>query len=158
LENDDEMRQRYFTIVRGGSSEGIVQAQYYPPESALPVGFIPSDAYVEAVRDKVHDPKKGGTIIPVCDESCPKWDAARHIGGLKRNLITVPQGEEDLQKWIMEGDKRYKELVARSGKVADWDHRQRWRSRQQELRSERNSPNAPQGPSLERFLSKSKAE
>jgi hypothetical protein len=152
LEDDDEMRQKYFTTVRGRSSEGIVQAEYYPRESALLVGFIPSDAYVEAIRDKVHSRKIGGTIIPVSDPSCPKWDAARHVDGLKHNVITVPQTEEDLQKWIMEGDKKYQELLAYSGQAATWDHWQHWRNRSSEFKS----PLRSEDPSLARFLSKPK--
>lgn len=145
------MREKYFT-----NEKAQFHYTYYPPEYAIPVGFLPTDDYVRAVREKAHKPRVGGTIIPVSDPSCEEWDAARHISALKRNVITAPQSEEALQIWIMEGDKRYQELLALSGKAAAWAHWQAFRSRSEETRSRRKQWRSDKGPTLERFIHKRK--
>ena len=50
--------------------------------------------------------------IPVQDQDCPIWDAAAHIHGLKRDVITVPRTVEALQRWIEEGSESEHEWLA----------------------------------------------
>jgi hypothetical protein len=83
LEDDEERRKRYFIKTKRKTS--IVEGRY--------------------------DPNSGMTI-PIQDRHCPIWDAAAHIYGLKRNVITVPRTVEALKSWIKDGTREQQEWFA----------------------------------------------
>ncbi len=145
---DPETRQKYFK--EDAQSDALYE--YYPPEYAIKKPFLPNDNYVQAVRDKYHNPRVGGTIIPVCDPQCEKWDAARHIKYLKRSVIMAPRDGEELQIFLMERDKKYHKRLAIIGKPADL---QNWHEfkRRKEAKS-RKSKN--RSPTLDKFFKKTR--
>jgi hypothetical protein len=44
-------------------------------------------------------------------------------------VITAPQSEEAIQKWVMAGDKQYQKYLTFVGKTADWSGFIDWKER-----------------------------
>jgi hypothetical protein len=88
LEGNDETQRRYFQNT-------------FSKEMVFGDDF--SDGEVDA---------DGNMTIPVQDRHCPVWDAATHIYGLKRDVITVPRSLDGLRAWMAEGNKQQKKWFA----------------------------------------------
>jgi hypothetical protein len=132
LSSDNERRQRYF-----GTSEPSYHWEIYHPyafatkkknekgeliyltkKHVLSSGDY-SDDLKDAIRDNAFKLNTTAAVMFVMDSTCEKTDAARHVGGLKRNMIAVPPTLEALQAWAMARDKRYQKRLRVVNKQAD---------------------------------------
>jgi hypothetical protein len=131
----EECRQKYF-----GEAEPAYHYEIYHPHSfatkkksemgeliyltkthVLSSGDY-SDDLKDAIRDNVFKLNTNAAVMFVMDPICDKTDAARHIGGLKRGMITIPKNLEELRAWAMVRDKRYQKRVRLLNKEPNLDN------------------------------------
>ena len=94
LKADPELRVRYFD-----DPAATITLEYYDPKQVWPPEFSPSLHYLELRADGVLRPASGGIVIPTCDYAADKTDAARHVPGLKKGVIVLPNEMADLLSW-----------------------------------------------------------
>jgi hypothetical protein len=112
LKSDPELRVRYFE-----DSTATITLEYYDPEKVWPSGFTPSLHYMESRADRVIRASSGGVVIPTCDYTADKTDAARHVPGLKKGVIVLPNNLADLSSWYGDFcDSRGRALRAKPGR------------------------------------------
>ena len=94
LKADPELRVRYFD-----DPAATVTLEYYDPEKVWPPGFTPSSHYMESKADGAIRAASGGVVIPTSDYTADKTDAARHVAGLRKGMIVLPNNMVDLSSW-----------------------------------------------------------
>ena len=142
--DDSEAHQQYFGDANAGWHVECHPPLFGPKDKFGKPTFLPakqilssnqySDDLKEAIRDKAFDRRTGGYVICVTDPECEKWDAARHISGLKRNAITVPRTHEALKAWVLGADERYQKVLQQTGKDADYEAWYEWKRRVEDAR------------------------
>jgi hypothetical protein len=163
LDDDDETHQKYF-----GDATGGWHLESHPPlfgpknkrgepttlkRKTILASNEYSDDLKEALRDKAFNKDAGGFVSCVINPECEKWDAARHISGLKRNCITVPQDWKALEAWVMQADKQYQKVLQLKGTSANYDDDwYEWKSRVRKAKQKRGSSDRQNGPTLAAFF------
>jgi hypothetical protein len=167
LTSDKETRQKYF-----GDAEEAHEWEIYHPFSfatkkkdkdgelihLTEKQVLSSDDYSDdlkdAIRDKAFRLKTNAAVMFVMDSTCEKTDAARHILGLKRDMITVPLTLAALQAWAMAGDRTYQEWLGALNKTANqWET---FRAGRLDQKAERKTPGRRDGLTLDHLIEKEK--
>jgi hypothetical protein len=167
LDDDSETHQKYFGDATCGWHVESHPPLFGPKNKRGEITILTpkkilsstnySDDLKEAVRDKAFDRKTGGHVVCVIDPECEKSDAARHITGLKRNVITVPQTHEALKAWILRHDRRYQKALQPTGKDADYEAWYERKLRLEDARLKKRSSDRQNGATLDTFFEKDAA-
>lgn len=94
LKADPELRARYFD-----DATAIVEVEFWDRRWTWPTGAEPSLHYLESKADKVVRETRQSFVVPTVDYSCSQRDAARHVAGLKKGVIVLPEDPKELEAW-----------------------------------------------------------